>query len=544
MCNIHGINANYFDIEPIPPEGSNTIRINLNNNGVNFFGFLDWSTIDADLIENVGNKTIYNYPVDVTFINAFNNLSLDITLTFKLVKGEKYKNLPTKNNLEIQAELLANKIVDIIIEEKESINKFSFDIDVLKREMTQTLENLNITTSNIDELFSLISEVLKNNSEEFKFQNDKISVIMESNHEIFDATYSVIADYFKKEINNDIENKANIYNSNLIDQSSIFSNTLKTQLFDDYSIKRNDLFQQKHFENITTAVDKMFLNFRDVVYSDIVSTANQKFLGISSKLNSIIDQTSDNATEISLNRVYVLNNQENIKTIVNKLSVISSKHLEDLGTTSGWKFTGNALYYNNRTLLTSDTSSSTLSGSSNVYLKANGNQLSYDGDTLSLDGSNTTVDADYFTGTANKAKYADVAEYYSILPIHKQDTKPGNILYISTSDEENSPELTVLNDGPFAGIITTNPGFILNSTYENRDDYVAIALTGRVPIIISNYEDAKRGMYIYIDSNNPNVGFCTFEKDDQKIQIGLVISKIEPELNEDKTYIYKVLAKV
>lgn len=80
------------------------------------------------------------------------------------------------------------------------------------------------------------------------------------------------------------------------------------------------------------------------------------------------------------------------------------------------------------------------------------------------------IDADTFNGVAVKAKYGDLAENY------KSDLnyEPGTLIQIGGSEE-----ITLLqNKNNYFGVISTNPGLILNTEL----DGLPVALSGRLPV--------------------------------------------------------------
>jgi len=106
--------------------------------------------------------------------------------------------------------------------------------------------------------------------------------------------------------------------------------------------------------------------------------------------------------------------------------------------------------------------------------------------------------------TAEKAKYADIAEYY------ETDTTygPGDILMVGTDTE------CTIADGsmPLMGACSTDPAYLMNGQIEDlmdEDDnplikhFAPVALKGRIPVKITG--EAKRGQYIILDPENPGI---------------------------------------
>jgi len=84
-----------------------------------------------------------------------------------------------------------------------------------------------------------------------------------------------------------------------------------------------------------------------------------------------------------------------------------------------------------------------------------------------------TVYANFFDGVATSARYADLAENY----VADAEYEPGTVLEFGGENE-----VTLASDGTnkLAGIVTTNPAYLMNS--ECAGEFIAgIALQGRVP---------------------------------------------------------------
>lgn len=207
------------------------------------------------------------------------------------------------------------------------------------------------------------------------------------------------------------------------------------------------------------------------------------------------------------------------------------------------------------TLTTAGLSATTGAFSSNVTvtgnLTANGNVVLGDAaaDTVSINGSVNsnilptgtrnigsataiwnTVYATTFSGTATTARYADLAENY----LADADYEPGTVLVFGGSDEVTANGV-VKGDSRVAGVVSTNPAHLMNSTLEG-DHVVALALQGRVPCKVIGkvnkgdilVTSAISG-YAMVD-NNPKVGTiigkAVAEKlDDGKGVVEVVVGK-------------------
>jgi hypothetical protein len=136
------------------------------------------------------------------------------------------------------------------------------------------------------------------------------------------------------------------------------------------------------------------------------------------------------------------------------------------GASEGLTFTGDTLYSNSVSVV-------------NLVADSLGSEIS----------GNWTLAAD----STIQATYADLAERYS----SDQDYPAGTVVMIG-----GDKEVTVATySGRFkvAGIVSTNPAYVLNSTAENS---VIIALTGRVPCRVTG--PVKKGDFMTI-SKTPGV---------------------------------------
>lgn len=127
---------------------------------------------------------------------------------------------------------------------------------------------------------------------------------------------------------------------------------------------------------------------------------------------------------------------------------------------------------------------------------------------------NGTLDA-----TAERAKYADIAEYYET----DKEYEAGDILMIGEESE------ATLADGSkmIMGVCSTAPAYLMNTKIKDEDveHYAPLALKGRIPVKITG--SAKRGDYIVVDKKHPGKGKAvkTYPKQDiEKAFIGICIT--------------------
>lgn len=116
------------------------------------------------------------------------------------------------------------------------------------------------------------------------------------------------------------------------------------------------------------------------------------------------------------------------------------------------------------------------------------------------------VYAKSFEGTALKARYADLAEYYDF----DINAKPGDVIGLN----EDGFALYDINElHKLIGVVTTNPAVILNSESKGT----CIALKGQTPVKVLG--PVRLGMYINAFENG--VGIASDFKSDETIGIAL-----------------------
>jgi len=104
---------------------------------------------------------------------------------------------------------------------------------------------------------------------------------------------------------------------------------------------------------------------------------------------------------------------------------------------------------------------------------------------------------------------ADIAEYYDA----DKNYEPGTVLEIG-----GEKEVTEYNGGPLAGIVSENPGYILNQN-NNFENKILIALKGRVRVNIEG--EAKKGQYIIAYKNGKGIAKDKITTKDKLLGIAL-----------------------
>ena len=90
---------------------------------------------------------------------------------------------------------------------------------------------------------------------------------------------------------------------------------------------------------------------------------------------------------------------------------------------------------------------------------------------LKYNPSTNVLTGGTFSGTATEAQYADLAEIYD-----SSVEKPGTVVVVGGEKEVRAYQP---GDEYIAGVISTNPAFLMNKDAEGQP----IALVGRVPVI-------------------------------------------------------------
>ena len=108
------------------------------------------------------------------------------------------------------------------------------------------------------------------------------------------------------------------------------------------------------------------------------------------------------------------------------------------------------------------------------------------------------VRATRFEGLATSALYADLAERYEADAVYE----PGTVLVIGGDKEVTTT--VIYADTSVAGIVSTNPAYMMNSEAGNDETHPYIALKGRVPCKVQGY--IKKGDLLV---TSPIAGYAT-----------------------------------
>lgn len=126
------------------------------------------------------------------------------------------------------------------------------------------------------------------------------------------------------------------------------------------------------------------------------------------------------------------------------------------------------------------------------------------GTNIIVTAEDSHIAADEFRGIASKARLADIAEKYHVDELYPKGTLCG-INTKGTKGTKGISEITIfINETitPYIGIISTAPGFLLNSE-KSDEDHQYIALKGRVPVRLS--KEVTKGNKLYCDITTPGL---------------------------------------
>ena len=136
--------------------------------------------------------------------------------------------------------------------------------------------------------------------------------------------------------------------------------------------------------------------------------------------------------------------------------------------------------------------------------------VKHDGGTLTFNPSSETLAVTNITGTSSQAKYADLAEKYT----SDKDYDAGTVLVFG--GEQEVTECTKKYDKRIAGIVSTDPAYLMNSDAQG----VSIGLLGRVPCKVIG--EIRKGD-LMVASDTP--GHAEAWKDESNPMTGSVIGK-------------------
>jgi hypothetical protein len=242
--------------------------------------------------------------------------------------------------------------------------------------------------------------------------------------------------------------------------------------------------------------------------------ANQ-YVTVDSPLFNGAVETGDEGVNVN-NTIYVYSegtdgiinvNGTSTKVFVNSEHILSFTNAGMVPAVNNTKNLGNASFKWNEvhatTVFGNATSASALRVDGNDRI---GSIASVPNTVVVRDGS-SDVYANLFHGTATKARYADLAEKYTT----GQEWAVGTAMAVCSHDGHEA--CSASDTSTCIGVISEKPAYLMNSELENGQ---AIALKGRVPVIISGPVKKGQSVYAYKD------GICSTLQTSAFVGVALV----------------------
>lgn len=155
-----------------------------------------------------------------------------------------------------------------------------------------------------------------------------------------------------------------------------------------------------------------------------------------------------------------------------------------------------------------------------------GDDLVYDIGSPSLQWNN--VYANTFNGTATRAQYADLAERYAA----DSEMEPGDVVIIGGEKEITKSD--AMGTTEVFGVVSTQPGLMLNSDAGEDSSHPYVALAGRVPVKVKG--EVKKGERL-MSSDEAGIA-CAWDGEDFLAIIGRALeSKTSEEIELVETVV-------
>ena len=189
---------------------------------------------------------------------------------------------------------------------------------------------------------------------------------------------------------------------------------------------------------------------------------------ITAKILDASDGTEDGLIEFMCKKAGSNNIVARLRS--DSLQLLNSTNLSVDGTVDATSYTGDG------SGLSGIATNSISQGDTNVTCTDSGTgsvAVNIDGSThTTFNSSGVTLQTGVFSGTATSAQYADLAEKYT----SDQQYEPGTV--VELGGEQEVTQTTRPTSCTIAGIVSSNPAFLMNKDLENSVD---VALIGRVP---------------------------------------------------------------
>jgi len=518
--------SNYFYFDNNP---TNVGYLLLSPSGVNYLAQdLIWE--NNNNVYEINNFPVQDLVVDVYITDSENGKSITDTLTLTIFKGDKEYRLPTKNNAELTAEHLGNYLGNEngIIES--DILKLKYTAEYLKDHIDAVFDEVLDNNNDIEDLKKRIENILERFLESDTFQDEKEDMLLNSlSGDLFESIYTILDKHliFKQE--RDHEELIKNINSNVSSQFISKANFESTEdllkylwIFIKFWTEARVGFTLKH-------MDDKVNDYAETIKNTLIPKLNERLHQIytdfdttNNILKNALQSIYNLDKRVKVNNGWIADNYRTIHDDLLKRDLTDWPVLDSNGNTVGWDFDTYDLKYGPDSIIRYTGTDGLFFGGTDTLqlkLKNSNGRVVFGGDTMQIypDGAESKVIADIFEGTSTSAEYADIAELYLL---NNPDLNiPGLVLSIETN--ENSLNEVCLYDinKPLAGVISTNPGSILNSKYLDDPSWVLIALKGRVPVLVANNTKIKKGMYIYPSPVDLGKVYGTYVRNDNNLNL-------------------------
>lgn len=490
-------------------------------NGTNMV-FVDSSNTGVYLSQDGFNfiKSIQSFTETLDFtillIDDINSKETQVVYSLDILQGSAGTRIPTKSILDLVGEYVGKSNANDYSELKDLLYKVNFEFNKTNADYYVTKYGHIDSVHKIESLDNILTELNTT-------VDNKIGSVKELVYNLVTSLKTEIGPNIIKEIVQNMERVNTIYfriNEKTQD-IEVMTNENRTEILSlkDFLIRYIDT-RDDYFEQIDVNA-RTLLNQQLTVKINTLTNQLNNFINVIYQAYITQNATvlNNHATSISnhTNRIEVLEGemdvvQSDITSIKSNLTSIPNNTLITYPIPNSYSFTNFSLLYAGSHVLTAT--------ASNVNIGPGGNTISIT--TGWFGNSSMEVRGSYFTGTAARATYADVAEFYKV----KEEIQRGTIVSFSTSAEyEIMPA-----DGVHIpiGFITTDPAYTMNQpAVDSPYLWSAIALIGRIPVLVVNANEAKRGDIVYQDKNNPQRGFCSSILDPSRQILGRVINVID-----------------
>ena len=526
----------YFDNTIIKTYGI----MQVNANGVNFIkNNLKW---EGSHVYKIGAFPAQDLEIPIHLIDKENNKETEATIRITIYKGNKDITLPTKNTFELMAEYLTEtlgkEIGDLIVKNRENNDS----IDRIKNKLTQIITKAFDNYLNIEDLEERLEEVFKRKKEADEYQNNYSNILLKDiNDALVKDIFNEIKIYLQDNKNIDYQAIAKSSDVSYNGEALAKTSRLFTEIVGVYFYTWMKFWTEKKIVPTLSVLDDKINDLRDKINDNLKNIFSNYFTELTTVINNNLKNLKTTANNVLALDYRCHETEKYIGNHEKRIKHIEDYDLSDWDIEDGFRFSSNGndlLYGNNnyKVLHTDDDIHTKLYGGTDheTYVEVQRNEIDFKlnntGTTLKLtnakleliDSDTTTMKADVFDGTANKALYADVAENY----LSDQDYEFGTIVSIETSEYKNN-EITIYDKAkPLAGVISYQPGYILNSGLRAKPNTFTklVALKGRVPV--KSKTEIKKGHYVYADSKNPGYAYGSKDKLVAEDLIGVCIGTL------------------